>query len=324
MPDVICLGELLIDLVSTTTDLPLADCPAFQKVPGGAPANVAVALARLGIDTGFVGKVGDDPFGALLIRTLQEVGVDTSRLMTGRRVRTSLAFVARRSDGTKDLAFWRHPGADLLLTVDELDFSYLLSASVFHFGSVSLSHFPVREATLAAAHRAHESGLLVSYDPNVRLPLWDSAEEARTWIWHAMKFAQVVKLAAEEWEFVTGTTDFLEGARKVRAEGPLLVVQTRGEDGCAFATDAVHDEVPGFSVNTVDSLGAGDAFVAAMLHGLMGLRADQPPGFLATLAGEQLTTVFRFANAAGALTTTRVGAIPAMPEALSIRRMLAT
>lgn len=306
MPDAITLGELLIDFVSTTVDVPLGDCPAFVKAPGGAPANVAVGLSKLGIKTGFIGKVGDDPFGHFLVRVLSREGVDTTHLKLDKSARTTLAFVANRSDGRKEISFYRNPGADQLLTPDDIDREYLGSAKLFHFGSVSLSHSPSREATLHAAELAKKMGLLISYDPNWRPPLWDDHNEAKRMIWYAMQFADIVKLAEEEWEFVTGTHDFEEGAKGILDAGAKLVVVTMGERGAWFTNGSASRAVEPFEVDVVDPLGAGDGFVAALLAQLVNRRVEE-------MRSDELYDIVRIANAAGALTCTRMGVIPALP-----------
>ncbi|MCS7254144.1 MAG: PfkB family carbohydrate kinase [Armatimonadota bacterium] len=307
MPDAITLGELLIDFVSTTIDVPLGDCPAFVKAPGGAPANVAVGLAKLGISAGFIGKVGDDPFGHFLMRILSREGVDTSHLKLDKKARTTLAFVANRSDGRKEITFHRNPGADQMLTPEDVDRDYLSTAKLFHFGSVSLSHSPSREATLYAAELAKELGLLVSYDPNWRPPLWDDYEDAKRMIWHAMRFADIVKLAEEEWEFVTGTESLEDGARKILDVGAKFVVVTMGEKGAWFTNGSISSLVEPFEVDVVDPLGAGDGFVAALLAQLVNRKAEE-------ITGDELYKIVRIANAAGALTCTRMGVIPALPK----------
>lgn len=316
MPEAIALGELLVDFVSMERDVSLSDLPSFAGAAGGAPANVAVGLARLGVRAAFVGKVGDDPFGEHLRRTLLDAGVEVSGLKTARGARTTLAFVATHSDGRKDIAFYRNPGADMLLEPAELELPTLLKAKLFHFGSVSLSRSPAREATLHAARAAHGAGLLVSFDPNWRPTLWEQQELAPRLIWDAMPLAQVVHCAYEEWEFVTGTADLEEGAAKVLAAGPKLVVVTQGERGCYFDNGVARGQVSGFQVEVVDSLGAGDAFVAAMLSRLVG--AD-----LARLDGGELREMMVYANAAGALTCTKRGVIPALPTGAEIAAFLA-
>jgi len=315
----ITIGELLIDFVSTTVDLPLEECPAFHKAPGGAPANVAVGLAKLGVEAGFIGKVGDDPFGRFLKRTLEEHGVDTSNLLLDKGVRTTLAFVANRSDGRKEIAFYRHPGADMMLRPEEIDPEYIASADLLHFGSVSLSRSPSREATLKAVRIAREKGLFISYDPNLRLNLWEGPREAKYWIWEAMPFAHVAKLAEEEWEFITDTPSLEEGSERILEAGPKLVVVTRGEKGCYFDNGKARGYVEGFEVDVVDPLGAGDSFVAAMLYALM---ERDLMGRLSELGEAELREVMRFANAAGALATLKVGVIPALPTKEEIEEFL--
>lgn len=306
MVDAITLGELLIDFVSTTVDIPLGECPSFVKAPGGAPANVAVGLSKLGVKTGFIGRVGDDPFGHFLRDTLAREGVDTSHLKLDSEARTTLAFVANRSDGRKEISFHRNPGADQRLCIDDIDSDYIKRARLFHFGSVSLSHSPSREATMHAAQLARDAGLLVSYDPNWRPPLWDDIEDGRRWIWNAMPLAHIVKLAEEEWEFVTGTANFADGARIVMEQGVQLVIVTRGANGAWFTNGKESRYVEPFRVEVVDPLGAGDGFVAAMLAQLMNVDIEQ-------INADELYEIIRIANAAGALTCTRMGVIPALP-----------
>ncbi|UCH35893.1 MAG: carbohydrate kinase [Armatimonadota bacterium] len=318
MPNAVCIGELLIDFVSTAKDLSLSNCPPLVGAPGGAPANVAVGLARLGVSSGFVGKIGDDPFGEFLRATMAENSVDATHLVSEPGSRTTLAFNATRSDGKKDIFFYRNPGADILLHPDDINEDYMVSADVLHFGSVSLSHSPSREATLRAVEIAQANELLISYDPNLRLMLWDSADEAEKWIWKAMPAADVVKIAEEEWEFITGTSDLEAGSEKVFEAGPGLVVVTRGEQGCYYDNGRARGYLPGFAVDVLDPLGAGDGFVAAMLAGL--LRC----GDYRALTAEDLDDMLTTANAAGALTTQRAGVIPALPTPDEIKAFVRT
>lgn len=316
MPEVIAIGELLIDFVSIEKDVPLVELPRFQGAAGGAPPNVAVGLARLGVSAGFIGKVGDDPFGEFLRRTLEQEGVETIGLRTARGARTTLAFVATRSDGRKDITFYRNPGADMLLVADEVDREYLTSARLVQFGSVSLSRPPAREATLEAVEAARKAGVLVSYDPNWRPSLWDDAVEARGVIWEGMALAHVVHCAQEEWEFITGTADLAAGAARIMEQGPSLVVVTQGERGCYFDNGEARGQVPGFAVEAVDTLGAGDAFVAGMLCRLLRL-----PSVGGRSEGE-LRAAMVYANAAGALACTKRGVIPALPTAQEVDAFL--
>ncbi len=316
MPEAITVGELLVDFVSAEKDVSLVDLPTFSGAAGGAPANVAVGLARLGVSAGFIGKIGRDPFGEFLRRTLEREGVDTELLRISEGARTTLAFVATRSDEQKDICFYRNPGADMLLTAEEVSQAYISSARLLHFGSVSLSRSPAREATIHAALLARRAGLLTSYDPNWRPTLWADPVEARGRIWEAMAFAEIVHCAEEEWEFITGTSDLPSGASKILAAGPGLVVVTMGPRGCYFDNGDVRGEIPGFEVDAVEPLGAGDAFVAAMLSQLIYAERRQK------LSEEQLREIMTYANAAGALTCTRRGVIPSLPTASQLDEFL--
>lgn len=312
------MGELLIDFVSTTPDVTLAAAPGFVKAPGGAPANVAVGLAKLNVETGFIGKVGADAFGDFLRETLQHHNVDTTSLLADPAARTTLAFVATRSDGMKDITFYRHPGADIRLSPDEIDAAYLTDAELFHYGSVSLSHSPSREATLHAIRTAKAGGARLSYDPNLRLMLWDDADTAKHWIWEAMPYADIVKISEEEWEFVTGDPALASGTARILDLGAKLLVVTLGDRGCYYTNGHAEGYVDGFAAAVVDTLGAGDAFVSAMLSKLM------PYPDLAALRTAELDAILRYANAAGALATQQIGVIPALPTDSEITAFLET
>ena len=263
-----------------------------------------------------LGKVGADAFGDFLRETLDQNSVDTSYLISGETSRTTLAFVATRSDGMKDITFYRHPGADIQLSPDEIDTSYVQSAELFHYGSVSLSHSPSREATLQTIQAAKASGAMLSYDPNLRLMLWDNADDAKHWIWEVMPYADVVKISEEEWEFVTGDAELASGIERILGLGVKLLVVTLGERGCYYTNGTAEGYVDGFAVDVVDTLGAGDAFVAAMLMQLMKHEDVQ------ALDASRLDFMMRYANAAGALATQKVGVIPALPTPSEIEQFL--
>jgi len=317
MADAICLGELLIDFVPTVTGTGLTDAPAFIKAPGGAPGNVAVGLARLGIPSAFMGKVGDDPFGHFLANTLAESGVDVSPLCFATEARTALAFVSLRADGEREFMFYRHPSADMLFTPREVDVEAINRAKLLHFGSISLIGEPSRSATLYAVDTARAAGCLVSYDPNLRLPLWLDANAAREGMLLGLKKAHIVKLSDDESEFLTGISD-LDAARKALWHDELkLMVVTRGRAGCVYFTREFTGAVESFTVEAVDATGAGDGFVAGLLQGLLA----EP----ATFQDEaRLRELCRFANAVGALATTERGAIPALPDREQVRDFLSS
>ncbi len=310
MPEVICLGELLIDLPSTARDVCLADAPGFTKAPGGAPANVAVAVRRLGRSSGFLGAVGKDGFGDFLAGVLAREGVDTSRLVRLEKTRTPLAFVAVRSDGAGDFSFY-HDGGLAPLREEHVDESYLAAAKALHFGSISRIQPAARAATDKARKAAASGGLLVSYDPNYRPRLWDDADQARRTIREAFAGVTVAKVSQEEWGFILGTEDFQRGAEELLAMGVELIVRSEGGSGASFATAAASGHEGPFQVDSVEFTGAGDAFMASLLVDLLAHRDDgRRPG---TLEAGQLRRIVRRANAVGALTTTRAGAIPALP-----------
>jgi len=315
---VITHGELLIDFVPTVTGVGLIDAPAFIKAPGGAPANVAAGLARLGVPAGFLGQVGDDPFGRFLAQMLRDAGVDVTTLSFTAQARTALAFVSLQADGERDFMFYRHPSADMLFSVAEVDAhaTALRAAQAFHFGSISLIGEPARAATLRAIALAREGGALITYDPNLRLPLWQSAEAARAGMLLGLEHAAIVKVSEEELAFLTGASDEAEALARLWRPRLKLVAITRGAAGSTYVTPRFKGNVPGLPVLAVDTTGAGDAFMAGLLRGVL---AD--PAVLE--AEDELFQVYRFANAAGALAATKRGAIPALPFPEDVYRLLA-
>ena len=315
MAQAICLGELLIDFVPTVTGTGLTDAPAFIKAPGGAPGNVAVGLARLGVQSAFMGKVGDDAFGHFLADTLTQAGVDVGPLRFSSEARTALAFVSLRADGEREFMFYRHPSADMLFTPREVDMDAIGRAKLLHFGSISLIGEPSRSATLYAVDAARAAGGLVSYDPNLRLPLWPDADAARKGLLLGLSKAHIVKLSDDESEFLTGLSDLKAACQALWHEDLKLMVVTRGRAGCVYFTPNFTGMVESFTVEAVDATGAGDGFVAGLLQGLL---ADS------TLIQDEarLRELCRFANAVGALATTERGAIPALPDRERVRDFL--
>jgi fructokinase len=321
---VVCLGELIIDFVPETNGLALSDVASFKRTAGGAPANVAAAVAKLGGVSRFIGKVGADPFGDYLQETLESAGVDVaSTLLRTAKASTGIAFGSLRSDGERDFLFYRSPSADMLLAADEVDTAILADAGVFHFGSVSLIAEPCRTAAVSAAKRAREAGALVSYDPNVRLALWPDAAAARESVLARMELADLVKTSEEELTFLTGETDAEMGAAKLLAFGPAAIVVTRGADGCRVITASTDHTVPGVRVDAIDATGAGDGFMGGLLYQLarQGVEATGLSNAFADASFANAT--LRFANAAGAVTTTKRGAISALPSLREVEALLA-
>lgn len=317
MPAVVTLGELLIDFVPTEAGLGVAGTPLWERVPGGAPANVAVGLARLGVSVAFVGMVGDDPFGYYLADVLRDNGVDVRALRFSSVARTALAFVALQPDGERDFVFYRHPSADMLFSVADLDEALIAEAAIFHCGSISSINEPTRSATYRALELARQHQRLISIDPNLRLPLWPSAEMARSSIRELIRSANIIKVSAEEAEFLTGETDLQRAAKQLWHPELKLLAITQGSAGCTYVTPNASGQVAGFSVKTLDTTGAGDSFTAGLLANL----ARSPQIWQDSAAVEQ---ALRQANAAGALTTTVRGAIPALPTIERIEALLAT
>lgn len=305
---IVCFGEMLIDFVPTVSGLSLAEAPAFKKAPGGAPANVAVGIARLGGSSAFIGKVGDDEFGYLLANILKENNVNSQGMRFDPGARTALAFVTLRSDGEREFMFYRNPSADMLLEVAELDLDIITKAKIFHYGSISLITEPCKSAHIAAAKAAKEAGVLLSYDPNLRLPLWPSAESARDGILSIWDTADIIKISEEEISFLTKGEDPYDDAvvRKLFHPNLKLLLVTEGPNGCRYYSKDFSGRVSGLKVEQVDTTGAGDAFVAGIL--------SQLASDISLLQDEQwLREALKFANACGALTVMERGAIPALP-----------
>lgn len=316
MYDVIALGEVLIDF--TPSGVNDQGCLLFARNPGGAPANVLAANSRLGGKTALIGKVGDDLFGRFLAQTLAEAGIDTRGLVLDGKVHTTLAFVQLRADGERDFGFYRDPGADTCLCPEEVDRSLVEQGDIFHFGSLSLTHEPARTATHFALEHARKRGKLISYDPNYRPPLWPDEHTAVEAMVSCLPYADLVKVSEEEMVLLTGETDLEQGSLRLAEQGPGLVLVSRGAAGCYYRRGTDCGQVPAFRVTAVDTTGAGDAFLGAVHVGLRGKgRAD-----LQYLPVEQLEDILRFANAAGALTTTKPGAIPALPTREEIESLL--
>ncbi|CAI9092133.1 OLC1v1027306C1 [Oldenlandia corymbosa var. corymbosa] len=317
-PLVVCFGELLIDFVPTVSGVSLAEAPAFKKAPGGAPANVAVCIARLGGSSAFVGKVGDDEFGHMLANVLNENKVDVSAMRFDPSARTALAFVTLRADGEREFMFYRHPSADILLQESELDIGTIKKSTIFHYGSISLIEEPCRSTQLAAMAIAKKAGSLLSYDPNLRLALWPSADAARKGIMSIWDQADIIKISEEEITFLTGGDDPYDDdvvLKKLFHPNLSLLLVSEGSDGCRYYTKQFKGRVSGLQVKSIDTTGAGDAFVGGLLNKM----ASQPDLYRDE---KGLREALYFANACGALTVTKNGAIPALPTMEEIKQLL--
>lgn len=316
--DIVTLGELLIDMFPAELGRALADVSAFYPKPGGAPANVAIAARRLGAQTAFIGKVGDDFFGYHLRDVLRREGVDTRGLRFDSETRTTMAMIAMPDENTAEFVFYRNPGADTRLTPAELDTDLLQATRVFHFGSLSLTDEPARSATLAAIEIARQSGALVSFDVNYRPSLWIGPAEAALRIRAVMPYVDVLKVNEAELELLTGARDPEAGSQTLLEAGPSLVLATLGQDGSTFRSRQGSGHVPSYEVETLDATGCGDAFIAGVLTRLAFSREN----WLHQLAPDSLRRIVRYGNAAGALTALKRGVIPALPTAKQVEAFL--
>lgn len=317
MYDVVALGELLIDF--TPEGKSENGNMLFERNPGGAPANVLACLAKLGKRTSFIGKVGEDEFGRFLRQVLIDKGIAVDGLAMDREVNTTLAFVHLQADGERSFSFYRNPGADTRLKPEEIK-EEMFDARIFHFGSLSLTDEPARSATITALNMAKDTKLLVSYDPNLRPHLWPNLDEARTQILSVIDQADIVKVSGEELKFLTDSEDIKDGSERLYQEyGLRMLLVTLGKDGCYYRLGDFCGQVPGFKVNTIDTTGAGDAFLGGILFQIF-----QRENKIEHWTAEEIAMSVEFANAIGALVTTRKGAIPAMPNLAEIEQLLAS
>lgn len=313
MYDVVALGESLIDFTpSGRNELGL---PLFSQNPGGAPANVLAMNARLGGQTAFIGKVGQDDFGLFLQRNMEQAGIDCCGLRKDIHVPTTLAFVHLDGNGDRSFTFYRDPGADLMLHQEEVPEALLTCCRIFHFGSVSLTGEPCRSTTIWAAQQARDAGALISYDPNYRSFLWENEEAAKKVMLDALPLADLLKVSEEEMVLLTRETELAQGTARLLTMGPAAVFVTRGEKGVYFQTPAGSGCVAAYEVQAVDTTGAGDAFLGALLAQIKGRGREA----LTAMTLSEWELAARIANAAGGLTTTLKGAIPAMPSAEKLR-----
>lgn len=303
--DVIALGELLIDF--TMNGQSEQGNNMFEACPGGAPCNVLALLNKMGKKTAFIGKVGKDQFGALLRDTITEAGIDASNLMVDENVNTTLAFVHTFPDGDREFSFYRNPGADMMLTADEVNPEVVKDTKVFHFGTLSMTHEGVREATKKAVETAKANGCLVSFDPNLRPPLWSSLDLAKEQMEYGFGKCDILKISDNEIQFVSGKKDYDEGIAYLQETYNIpLILLTMGKDGSRVYYKGMRVERPGFSVKAIETTGAGDTFCGSSLNYLVDHDFEN-------LTEEQLGEMLTFANAAAALVTTKKGAIKAMP-----------
>lgn len=317
--DVVALGELLIDM--TDNGVSEQGNTLFEANPGGAPCNVLAMLAKLGHPVCFIGKVGDDIFGHQLKQTLEEVGICSDYLCMDKEHRTTLAFVKTLEDGDRDFSFYRNPGADMMLQVSDLDDVPLTNTKIMHFGTLSMTHEGVRKATKHAVETAKKSGAYISFDPNIREPLWNSLEEARVQVAYGLSQCDILKISDNEIRWLTGEDDFTEGVNRIRASYQIpLILLSMGRDGSrAYYWNedkeaVIVEQKAVIQENTIETTGAGDTFMGCILHFVLKYGIEH-------LTRRELSEMLKYANAAASVITTRRGALRVMPTIEEIERL---
>lgn len=313
--DVVALGELLIDF--TENGMSAQGNPVLEANPGGAPCNVLAMLNKLGKKTAFIGKVGNDVFGRQLAEAVRQSGTDTTNLIFDDTVHTTLAFVHTFSDGEREFSFYRNPGADMMLKKEEIQEDILKEAKIFHFGTLSSTHEGVREATRYAIEIAKQNGALISFDPNLREPLWNTLEDARKEIAYGLSKCDILKISDNELAFMTGTEDYSKGVEMLRAQYDIKVIfVTLGKDGSrAYCKDKMAEQPTFSQIKPVEKTGAGDTFEGCALHYLLEHDLD-------SLTEQDLSDLLLFANAGASLVTTRNGALKVMPDKAEIESLI--
>ncbi len=313
--DVIALGELLIDF--TDNGLSAQGNTIFEANPGGAPCNVLAMLNKFGHKTSFIGKVGQDLFGIKLRAALEEAGINTANLILDKEVNTTLAFVQTLKNGDRDFSFYRNPGADMMLTADEVQDNLVKEACIFHFGTLSMTHETVRNATKKAIRLAKENGAVISFDPNLREPLWNSLEAAKKQVEFGLSQCDVLKISDNEIRWFTRENDFDAGIAKLKAEYNIpLILLSMGRDGSRAYYKDKRVEVPSFlQENTIETTGAGDTFGGCCLNFILKYGLDN-------MNEDRLLEMLTFANAAASIITTRKGALRVMPDVNEVKAFI--
>lgn len=312
--DVTALGELLIDFTESGTS-PQGN-PLLEENPGGAPCNVLAMLSKLGKKTAFIGKVGADSFGSRLKKAVSAAGIDTSGLVTDKTVNTTLAFVHTLENGDRDFSFYRSPGADMMMNADEVKEALIEDCRIFHFGTLSMTADCCRAATEKAVTAAKNAGALISFDPNIREPLWDSLETAKERTVWGLENCDILKISDNEIEWLTEEKDYRKAASKLKKQyGIPLILVSLGRKGSLAFSDSAYAKMPSFNVQTIETTGAGDTFCACVLNYVL-------ENGLKDYTSLELEKMLRFANAAAAIVTTRKGALAVMPELDEINSLI--
>ena len=314
--DVVALGELLIDF--TENGISSQGNPLFEANPGGAPCNVLAMLTKLGHKTAFIGKVGNDFFGKQLEDAIKEIGINVTGLRKDDKVHTTLALVHTYPDGDRDFSFYRDPGADMMLTEEEIPEELILETRIFHFGTLSMTHEKVRRATKKAVAIAKQAGAIISFDPNIREPLWNSMDEAREQVLYGLGQCHILKISDNEIQWLTGKNDYTEAVKWIREKYdiPLILVSMGKEGSRAYYQDRMVEKAPFINENTIETTGAGDTFCACVLHYICKHELEN-------LTEKNLEEMLTYANAAASIITTRKGALRVMPRPEEIEALIA-
>lgn len=315
MYDVAALGELLIDF--TPAGISQSGNVMFERNPGGAPANVLSAVSKLGGKGAFIGKVGNDQFGLFLKSVLEEHDIETKGLKFSKEVNTTLAFVHLDEHGDRSFSFYRNPGADMMLSPDDLDLDIIDEAKIFHFGSLSMTNEPSKSATKAALEYARSKGKIITYDPNWRPALWDNDEAAKDGMMFGLQFADILKISEEELQFLTGTKDVHDGSKQLFDKGIKIVIVTLGPKGCFYNGLSGSGYLNTYDTKVVDTTGAGDSFFGALIY-----QISKYVGRIETIKLDELKAMIDFSNAVGALCASKKGAISAMPSIEEVRHCM--
>ena len=317
MSNIFTIGEALIDFIPEQKGVGLKAVNSFYKSPGGAPANVAATAAKLGAKSYFIGKLGADAFGDFLVETLATVGVGIDYIQRTEVANTALAFVSLKEDGERDFSFYRSPSADMLLEEKEINSEWFHLGDILHFCSVSLVDAPVRKAHLAAIKAVKEAGGIISFDPNIRLPLWKDHIEYKNVIHNFLVYADILKISEDEIEFITGVKDEKIAIQWLLSLGLKILLITRGKNGVSAYYNDQEITVPGYSVSVADTTGAGDAFIGSFIYKLSISTVD-----INHISKDEMKEILSFSNAVAALTTTQKGAISAIPSRETVEKFL--
>lgn len=311
MKKVISIGEALIDFIPNEKGVALKDVSNFLRVAGGAPLNVAAAVSKLGGKSQMITKLGIDGFGDHILEEVKPLGVDISKVLRTKEANTALAFVSLREDGERDFSFYRNPSADMLLNASEIEEEVFTEGGILHFCSVSLIDAPIKDAHRKAIEFAKKHNCLISFDPNVRLPLWETPESCREAILEFLPFANIVKISDEELEFITGITDETEALNFLLQGDVEVIIYTKGTNGAEFITKERKIFSPSFKVQAQDTTGAGDSFIGSFLYQVA--EGDNTLESLVNLSEDKVKEILTFSNATAALTVCKRGAIGALP-----------